>query len=199
MKLKPIAYSALLLLALTGGGRAPGQNTPPGPTEYSRFTRFVTDRNIFNPDRYPRTSRNSAHHRDTPSRRRAAPAFAFVGAMEYGKGTFAFFDGNNDDYRKSLQINGKIAGYSIQQITLGGVSLSTGSNTVFLAVGAQMRQSTDGTWEVADEPQDLSGPADSSAPAAVAGASGGPAAPASSGDVSDVLKRLMKLREQENK
>ncbi len=200
MNLKPIAYSAVLTMVLAGGGLAPGQNTPPGPTDYGRFTRFVAERNIFNPDRYPHTSSSSRHHVVRPPQHRDAPAFAFVGAMEYAKGTFAFFDGNNDDYRKSLQLNGKIAGYTVQRITLGGVSLSTGSNTVFLAVGAQMRQSTDGTWEISDEPQDLSGPADSSAPAGVSDSSGGAAAPAaSSGDVSDVLKRLMKLREQENK
>jgi hypothetical protein len=202
MKPKPLVYSALLALALAGGGPAPGQNTPPGPTDYPAFSRFVAERNIFNPDRYPHTSRGNARHQDRPSRRRALPAFAFVGAMEYGKGTFAFFDGNNDDYRKSLQTGGSIAGYTVKRITLGGVQLSTGSNTVFLAVGQQMHRNSDGTWDLADEPQDLSSQSDSSSAAAAAetDASGSPAAPAApGGEVSDVLKRLMKLREQENK
>lgn len=200
MKLKPLVYCSLLALALAGGALAPAQNTPPGPTDYDSFSHFVAQRNIFNPDRYPHTSRNVVRRPERQSHRRAAPGFAFVGAMEYAKGTFAFFDGNNDDLRKSLQIGGKIAGYTVLQISLGGVKLTTGSNTLFLAVGAQMRQSSDGTWDLADEPQDFSSQTDSSAPAPVADASGSSAAPAApSGEMSDVLKRLMKLREQENK
>jgi len=200
MKIKPIACCSLLALALAGGAPAPGQNTPPGPTDYESFSHFVSQRNIFNPDRYPHTSRTRVRQRDTSSRRHAAPAFAFVGAMEYGKGTFAFFDGNNDDYRKSLQVNGQIAGYTVQEISLGGVKLATGSNTVFLAVGAQMRRSSDGTWDLADEPQDLSNPADSAGPTPAADASSSAVVPAApTGEMSDVLKRLMKLREQENK
>jgi hypothetical protein len=200
MKLKPTVSCALLTLALSGGSLAPGQSTPPGPTDYESFSHFVAQRNIFNPDRYPRTSRNVVRHRDTSSRRHAAPTFGFVGAMEYGKGTFAFFDGNNDDYRKSLQVNGQIAGYTVQEISLGGVKLAIGTNTVFLAVGAQMRRSSDGTWDLADEPQDLSSQVDNGGSAPAAEASGSAAAPtAPTGEMSDVLKRLMKLREQENK
>jgi hypothetical protein len=203
MKLKQTIGYALLSLVLSGGSLAPGQSTPPGPQDYEGFSHFVAQRNIFNPDRYPRTSRYTPRRPEKQSHRHATPGFSFVGAMEYEKGTFAFFDGNNDDYRKSLQVGGSIAGYTVQRITLGGVSLTTGSNTLFLAVGAQMRRSSDGTWDLADEPQDFSNPADSSTSApSVAGTdtSGSAAAPAApTGEMSDVLKRLMKLREQENK
>ena len=200
MNIKPIAYCTLLALALAGGAPAPGQNTPPGPADYDRFSRFVAERNIFNPEREPRISGHVVHHHDSSTRHRAAPAFAFVGAMEYGKGTFAFFDGNNDDSRKSRQVKGRIAGYTVQEISLGGVKLATGSNSVFLAVGAQMRQTSDGSWELADEPQDLSNPPDNAGAAPAAEGSSSAATPAApTGEMSDVLKRLMKLREQENK
>ncbi len=203
MNLKPLYYGTLLALILAGGSPAPGQSQTPGPTDYSGFSRFVTSRNIFNPDRFPHSNRNSARPRPTNRPRRAAPAFAFVGAMEYGKGLFAFFDGNNDDYRKSLQVNGKIAGYTVGKITLGGVQLVAGTNSVFLTVGAQMQQGTDGAWDKAEEPVDFSGRTDGSAPVATTNGGGSDAAPAApatpAGPMSDTLNRLMMLRQQENK
>ena len=202
MNLKPLCHGTLLALILAGGSLAPGQSQTPGPTDYSGFSRFVTSRNIFNPERFPHSGRNASRPRPTNRPRRAALAFAFVGAMEYGKGIFAFFDGNNDDYRKSLQVNGKLAGYTVETITLGGVQLVAGTNSVFLTVGAQMQQGTDGTWDKAEEPVDFSGRTDGSAPVTTTGGGSdtAPAAPAApAGQMSDTLKRLMMLRQQENK
>jgi len=45
------------LLALVGGITAQaqtGRNGVPGNGDYAQFNRFITDRNIFDPNRYPR-------------------------------------------------------------------------------------------------------------------------------------------------
>ena len=200
MNLKPKTVGLALVSLLAFGELATGQSQPPGPTDFAAFSKFVADRNIFNPDRIPHSPRNSGARPPRPARIKAAPAFAFVGAMQYGKGMFAFFDGNNDDYRKSLQLGGQIAGYTVQQITLGGVRLAAGTNSIFLLVGGQLRQSGEGIWELADEPLDLSSRSENSGSAATPEAGGSASAPAApAGEMSDVLKRLMKLREQENK
>ena len=49
----PVA-SRLLALALSGGHAAFAQsNGVPGPQDYAAFSHFITDRNIFDPNRVP--------------------------------------------------------------------------------------------------------------------------------------------------
>ncbi len=98
----------VLALALAGCWSAAAQRNRsfgsapavPGPNDYNQFAQFITQRNIFNPQRYairgevrPPT-RQSA---DVPRR-----TFTLVGTMSYEKGMFAFFDGNQSDLRKVL-------------------------------------------------------------------------------------------------
>lgn len=188
-----------LTLVLAGDRLAPGQSHTPGPTDYNQFSQFIAERNIFNPERQPHVSNHITRHRPPPPRRHAAPALAFVGAMTYQKGLFAFFDGNADEYRKALQVDGKIAGYKVAAISIRAVKLSANGKDIFLKVGDQLTQASDGTWEVTDEPVDLATPADPAANPGNPSATPPAAAPAAPGEMSDVLKRLMKLREQENK
>ena len=57
--MKPTQYKKwlVLALALVNGLFAGAQsNGVPGPTAYSSFSRFITERNIFDPNRYPRNS-----------------------------------------------------------------------------------------------------------------------------------------------
>jgi hypothetical protein len=196
------AVPALLLAGIT---LAPGQSQVPGPTDYTGFTRFIANRNIFDPARYPHTT--GYIRRVVPrTRNNHAPAFSYVGAMTYDKGMFAFFDGNLADYRQALQVNGKIAGFTVQIITLKGVRLEAGGKTIDLAVGDQMQFGRDGAWEPAGQSEGFAGQTASSAPGAATGSGSGSAAadssaavPVPTGPQSDVLKRLMQLRQQENK
>jgi len=203
MKFK-LSYSwALLALVVATGGLARAQSRVPAPDDYSAFRRFITDRNIFNPDRYPHI-KGRPNNGPRPPVNRSAPAFSYVGTMVYGKGMFAFFDGNNNDYRKSLQASGTIAGYTVQEITLTNVVLAEGSNTLSLAVGSVLRRARDGTWVQSDDGQDFSMQTPTSASSgetpAAAASPDSPAAPSgSSPQMSDVLKRLMMQRQQENK
>ena len=119
--MKPTQYKKWLVLALAlANGLCAGaqSNGVPGPTAYSAFSRFITERNIFDPNRYPRSSPNQSSYR--PRVTRSAPMFTLVGTMSYEKGMFAFFDGNSPDLRKVLyqSDSNSIAGYTVTEITL---------------------------------------------------------------------------------
>jgi len=192
----------LLLLALAGGGFVRAQtNGVPGAADYAAFSRFVTERNIFDPNRQPhypanRTRLRPAHTRISSS----APAFTLVGTMSYGKGLFAFFNGNSDDLKKSLLVSEKIADYTVAAIAQGRVTLSSKNQgpPIELKVGDQMRQEN-GKWELTG-PDELS--AGTAGPAVDAGGSSGsqdaPPAVSPALGQSEILKRLMQQREKEN-
>ena len=189
---------AALALALANGFLAGAQsNNVPGPADYAAFSRFISERNIFDPNRYPRNSGNNVRHYQPTRINRSAPAFTLVGTMSYAKGMFAFFDGNNADLRKVLYQadTNDIAGFTVADITLTGVTLQTADKkrTVQMKIGDLMRLE-DNEWQLAGPGQLDSGAdaAESTAPAATENSS-----PAASGNASDILKKLMQQREQE--
>jgi hypothetical protein len=204
--MKPTRYKkwAVLALALANGFFAAAQsNGVPGPTAYSAFSQFITERNIFDPGRYPRNSRN---FRPTyrPRISRSAPAFTLVGTMSYEKGMFAFFDGNQSDLRKVLyqsDSNG-IAGFAVAEITISGVKLQTADKkqTVQLKIGDVMRQEGS-SWQLAGQGELFAGASagESAAPAADGSSPDASAAPSPALEANDVLKKLMQQREQELK
>ena len=128
MKLNRVKIILLAALALTGGFVARAQsNRVPGATDYPAFSGFVTDRNIFDPNRVPHTVytprlRTRITHTRTAS---SAPAFSLVGTMSYQKGYFAFFSGNDDELKRVLPVSGKIAGYTVTRIAQGRALLET--------------------------------------------------------------------------
>jgi hypothetical protein len=195
----PFAFCSLLALLLLGGLSAPAQSRVPGPNDYEGFSRFIADRNIFDPTRVPH--RTGRHPVVVKTRDKRQPSFSFVGAMEYQKGLFAFFDGNRGDYRLILQVSGKVAGYTVRQIALGAVKLEDADGkTLDLEVGHQMQQNRDGVWELAGFSEGFSSPSADAPPAPitdVGGSADSPAAPA--GSQNDILKKLMLQRQQENK
>jgi hypothetical protein len=189
----------LLLLALLlapGFARAQSSDVP-GDADYSAFSRFITQRNIFDPSRYPHETRTS--HRVSRHASSSAPAFTLVGTMSYGKGAFAFFSGNSDDLKKILPVSGSIASYEVTAISLTGATLQgADKKTIQLNIGDQVRQENNG-WQVV-------GPADPNASSNEGASSSngatpdsGSTAPSANLGNNDILKRLMQLREQENK
>lgn len=212
-RMRKVLSVAALMLVL-GGGAAGAQSSRgvPGPQDYEQFSRFITTRNIFDPNRYPHEPGHVYNHIPRPPSVRA-PAFSFVGAMRYSKGLFAFFDGNGVEYRKALQVmdTNTIAGFTVQEITLDSVTLVGGGRTNVLQVGFEMRQEYDGSWVATGESQGFgdnsasssassssdSGGA-STAPTSTSGGGSSPA-PTPGAPMSDVLKRLMQLRQQETK
>jgi hypothetical protein len=206
--MKPTRYKkwAVMALALVNGFFAAAQpNNMPGPTDYERFSSFITQRNIFDPSRYAINP-----YRPRPistQQRRYAPAFTLVGTMSYEKGMFAFFDGNQFNLRKVLyqSDSNNIAGFTVAEITLAGVKLQTADKkqTVQMKIGETMRQEGN-NWQLAGQGGLFAGTsaAESAAPAATESSSSSPdtsAAPSPALEANDVLKKLMQQREKELK
>jgi hypothetical protein len=112
---------------------------------------------------------------------------------------FAFFNGNPAENRKVLQNNEQIAGYTVKEITPGGVVMtSSSSNTVRLSIGAQLRQ--DGTnWELVASSDAQAAPTDTSASPTDDTSTPAPTAPDPNSAPNDIIKRLMEKRAQEMK
>jgi hypothetical protein len=213
MNLKPhLALAALL--AATGFSARAQQTPPPDAGDYPAFSRFISDRNIFDPSRRPRTVRTETPPPAPKPRPAVTPTFSLVGTMDYGKGVFAFFDGTSAGYRKSVQNDGEIAGYKVAEILPTGVTLvGTNSSRVVLKVGMQMRQEADDKWElsaqlapiVVDETAQssytgsTSSRRSSSSSTRSSGTSSGDRPGGTPAEVNDVLKRLMELRDKEMK
>jgi hypothetical protein len=110
--------------------------------DFSAF-KIISERNIFDPNRRPVRDR-------LPPTPRVVDSFALTGTMSYDRGIFAVFDGTSSDYHKLLGLNGKIAGYSVTEITHDHVKLTLGTNEIELKVGMQMRRSPDGKWSASE-------------------------------------------------
>jgi hypothetical protein len=196
----------VMALALANGFFAVAQsNNATGSADYASFSRFITERNIFDPNRYPRNSRSTRRTSVRPTRtQRSAPEFTLVGTMSYEKGMFAFFDGNNADLRKVLSESGDIAGYTVTEVTLTGVKLEPPDKkeTVQMKIGGMMRQEG-GHWQPAGSGELGAGTSapESAAPAAEASSpdadsASAPAAAGAADEPNDILKKLMQQREQ---
>jgi hypothetical protein len=187
----------LLMLALAPAAFAQS-NGVPGPSDYEAFSRFIANRNIFDPNRVP----HSTYTRRPRIRERSAsvPFLSLVGIMSYNKGTFAFFNAADSDLRSVLSVNGKIAGYTLTEMTTSGVKLVSDDKkqTLDLKVGDVLRQEG-GKWVLSDTddvPMETSPkPAAGNADATPADTS---ATPDSANQPNAILKRLMELREKEN-
>lgn len=200
-----------LAVVLTGTGlfAQSSSNQVPGPTDYAAFTRFITDRNIFDPNRQPHyssTRTRTASHTRTRTVSASAPAFSLVGTMSYEKGIFAFFSGNSDELKKALLVSGKIAGYTVTDISYGRVTLeSTNENgKLELKVGDVMREDN-GKWEMTGQGEVSAGSSSSrSQSSSTSMENSGThtdsenSTPASTGAPNDILKRLMEQRAKEN-
>lgn len=147
--------------------------------DYAAF-RVVAERNIFDPNRSPRSN-------VPPSKPKAVDSFSLVGIMSYEKGVFAFFDGSSDDFKKALKPQDSIAGYKVVSISPESVKLVMNTNVVELKVGSQMRRRDDGVWEPSKETTSY----------ASASSSESQSNAASSGAESDVIKKMMQRREKE--
>jgi hypothetical protein len=207
MKLTHSKIVLALAAALLAGGAAQAQsNGVPGPADYPAFSRFITDRNIFDPNRQPYYY-SSNTRRTTPrirTRSTSAPALTLVGTMSYQKGMFAFFNGNSDDLKKALRVADKIAGYTVMDISASRVKLETADKKkqFDMKVGDAMRQEN-GKWVFAGAGEISNEPSPTETPASPAGSDGSsesaaPATPSSATEPNEVLKRLMQLREKEN-
>lgn len=161
--------------------------TLPADSKFDTF-RVILDRNIFNPNRSPRTQIAAE---EKPPR---VDEISLVGTMQYDKGLIAFFDSPDSDYRKNLREGGSIAGFELRRITADSVELARGDQTVVLKVAQQLRRAEGGDWVV-----NTTASARGDAPAEDARSAAAAAATEIPADASEVLKRLMKQREKLSK
>jgi hypothetical protein len=184
--------SAIAGLVLAGCWASSAQQTnAPSRPDYSYF-RIIADRNIFNPNRYPRRSRSRRDDRQGP----AVDAFSLVGTMSYQKGTFAFFDGTSSDYRKVLKLDDAIAGYKVAEITPNAVTLKATDKQIEMKVGSQMRHEDQGGWQLVSQNES---PVEATESPAADTSSSSATESGSADEGNDVLKKLMQQREQELK
>ena len=153
--------------------------------DFSSF-QVINERNIFNPSR-------TARRRNDKAAPPVADMFSLVGTMSYAKGKFAFFDGTGSEYRKALPNAGTIAGYTVTDITPTAVKLANGDKQLVMKIGTEMRREEKGAWQLAGNTE-----LPASTVEKTAGATPDTVSSDSSGEENDVLKRLMKQREEES-
>jgi len=122
------------------------------PPDYSTFSRFIAQRNIFDPNRLPnvpwvpRTNRTVAIAAPPPP----PASFSLVGVIGYGDGslagTYAFFNGSDPQYHKTVKLNGSIASFKVADIAADSVTLMSGTNKLVLGVGEQLQDDGNGHW-----------------------------------------------------
>ena len=185
----------------SGGSSTNAGPSREGPTDFSAVARTISDRNIFDPERQPRTPGAPRRVAPKPTVRADAPEFGLVGVMNYSRGAFAFFDGNTSDYRKAVQANGTIAGHAVTEIHQNSVKLSAGTNApIELKIGSRIRKNSDGVWESATGSTTAFNPVKSSdSGSSSEGSESGASSSGSSPAEDEILKRLLKKREQEMK
>jgi hypothetical protein len=122
-------------------------------TDYASFSKFIAERNIFNPNRYRITANI---RRDRPTRIVRRPSFSLAGLMSYGEGEtpgiYAFFDGTSSDYRIVLARDATIAVFKVAAIDEDSVTLLLDTNKTVMKVGMQMRDEGGGHWVLTTEP-----------------------------------------------
>jgi hypothetical protein len=141
-----VLAAALGVIVMAGLGQTAMAQSTNAPVRLT-FDSFrpVSDRNIFNPNRYARsTGRTTRSTSSTPASR--VESISLVGVIAYEKGWFAFFDGTSSDYKKSLQVGGTIGQYHVTRVAADVVQLAAGTNTFDLKVGMQMRREDEGDW-----------------------------------------------------
>ena len=141
-------FGMILALGLVLSRPLHAQQTQPSTRpDYPKFS-LITSRNIFDPNRFGRSSRSY-----TSSARRY-DSLTLVGTMVYDKGPYAFFDGTSSSYRKVVHDSEKVADFNVSDISPDGAKLSGTNNTQFeLHVGMQLRKYEDGSWHPVSSPE----------------------------------------------
>lgn len=74
-------------------------------------------------------------------------AFALVGTAMYDRKTFAFFDGNDSNYKQLLHPGEKIAGCTLVAVAHDHVTLKSNNKLINLPVKTELRRENGGEWK----------------------------------------------------
>ncbi len=196
------------LTALATFSAAAQTNSSAANTDYAQFSRFVSDRNIFDPNRVPHSPRSTTTTRTKPRtkpRSGGMTGIALVGTMSYEKGWFAFFNAGDSDNKKVLAAGGEVGGNQVKAISATTVTLVGDDKKEFtMKIGDQLHQ--DGArWKLSENSAtDSSSAAAATEPTTAAESDSASsstetpaAAPAANLEGNNILKRLMEKRAKE--
>ena len=182
-------------------------NNASGDPDYSKFAGFITDRNIFDPNRYPHDRSSGYKPYKKKSRPNGPQGVTLVGTMAYEKGNFAFFNAGDSDLKKVVSSGGDIADYTVKDISATSVTLiGKDKKESVMKIGDQMYQEG-GVWKLnantdsstaGEPPASTATDNSSSATDSTSATDASPAAPSPSLENNDILKRLMEKRAKEN-
>lgn len=206
----PVSRSAISSNTVPVGSTNAAASSDPGTSvvlDAKAMARRIAERNIFDPDRQPRVRGESRPvTRPKPVVPADAPELGLVGVMSFPRGTFAFFDGNAPEFRKTLQADAVVAGHVLGAITPHSVTLSESNRPpIQLRVGQRLRKDTEGVWQRVDGGGGDGFTRSGGGSGASSGGSGAGASTATATTSEDppgsdeILKRLLKKREQEMK
>ena len=204
---------SFLLAAFAAAGTfsaAAQTNSSAADTDYAQFSRTVTDRNIFDPNRVAHSSRSTSTRTRSTTRTRTRTSgmtgIALVGTMSYEKGWFAFFNAGDSDHKKVIAAGGEVGGNQVKDISATSVTLVGDDKKEFtMKIGDQLQ--LDGSrWKLADNAATDSSVVVTSAEHAPAAEGNhasdttetpAAAAPSANLEGNDILKRLMEKRAKE--
>jgi hypothetical protein len=178
----------LSLLPAAFTARAQDTNSAAASAPQTGFESFqiISQKNIFDPFRRPRVGSVAA----------APPTYYFKlsGTMSYEDKSYAFFDGSGIRGGRAFQPAETINGYKIAEIADNYVKLMASSNQfVKLSVGMQMKRTGTGPWSL------VAGADPTAEPSSSEAGTDRPMESMVGGADSDVMKRLMARRAQEEK
>jgi hypothetical protein len=147
-------FHKVVLVALLATQHFPAVAQTTNALAPAGFAKFIADRNIFDPDRYPIVAGAPPRPRPTStvSSKPVPPpdTFALVGIIGYGEGrlagAYAFFNGSSDQYQRTVKLNGSIAIFKVADIAADSVTLMSGTNKMILGVGEELKSDGNGHW-----------------------------------------------------
>lgn len=170
----------------------PMQTNAQGQLEYRTF-KIIYERNIFDASREGGIYAGPRHHTKVSK----VDYFKLLGTIRYEKGRYAFFNGSDSDFHKTLQITQNIAEYKILEIGYNSIKLAPTNGAPFeLKVGMQMKRVDSGPWSEAAASESFApAPPSNSSSETADRSSNTPSG--SNATENEVMKRLMQKRQQE--
>jgi hypothetical protein len=193
MNVRIMTFGLIAGAAILGWQALEGQQTnAPVTMEYSSYPRYIAERNIFDPNR-----RGPRRGGGNEPRTRETPTFGLVGTMNYRKGQFAFFDGSSSDYKHVLEVGGKIADYTVKEVTTSSVTLEgSDGKRLEMTIGSQMRKDEENGWQLRAA-RDVSNASFQWNTSGGSGNGGSSQSDEPQGEANEVLRRLMEQRSKE--
>jgi hypothetical protein len=207
-----VALSAVGLLAAVDAQAQGAANAAQG---YDAF-KFVKTRNIFDPNRRPIRAAAPPPVQNNIQSRRRENYIALTGTMVTPDKKLAFFNGARSEYNKVLGVHGKIADFTITDVTPTQVELEIGGKPVVVQVGSRLPLNGSSAAAAQADAEAAAAPtaeasaaapavapapgnsnAAAAAPAPAVNSNAPPIPNAAPANQSDVMRRMMERRQKE--